>query len=129
MLSMWYCGDISKNIPPYRLLKGADVKHLKGGKQKLSNMKSLVKHVERAAVEIANLPDLVKQQWSPRDVLDLYYAVKHLFEFPSLIDKRTQRFEQLNWKTFYNILSKRKGRLYGEQEQLTSYETDSDTSR
>ena len=46
MLSMWYCGDILKNIPTYRLLKADDVKGMKGGKQKISNMRSLVRHVE-----------------------------------------------------------------------------------
>ena len=45
MLAMWFCGDISKNIPPYRMMKAKYVKHVKGGKQKLSNMKSLVKQV------------------------------------------------------------------------------------
>ena len=115
MLCMWYCGDISKNIPPYRLLKAVDVKELKGGKQKLSNMRCLVRHVERGAA-IVNLRHLVKKKWETRDVLDLYHAVKHLFEFPSLVNGKQRRFEQLGWKTFYNILAKRKGRLYGEQE-------------
>ena len=29
MLAMWFCGDISKNIRPYRMIK-----HVNGGKQK-----------------------------------------------------------------------------------------------
>ena len=111
---MWYCGDISKNIPPFRVLKGVDVKDVKGGKQKLSNMRGLVRHVERAA-GIVNLHHLVKTDMGTRDALDLYHAVKHLFKFPSLINGKQRRFEQLGWKTFFNILAKQKGRLYGEQ--------------
>ena len=60
MLEMWFCGDISKNSPPYRMLMSKDVKHLKGEKQKISNMKSLVKQVIRAA-GIVNRHDLVVQ--------------------------------------------------------------------
>ena len=48
MLEMWFCGNIYKNIPPYRMMRVKDVMHVKGGKQKLSNMKSLVKQVRRA---------------------------------------------------------------------------------
>ena len=35
-------------IPSYRILKAKNVMHRKGGKQKLSNMKSLVKQAIRA---------------------------------------------------------------------------------
>ena len=58
ILAMWFCGDISKNIPPYRILRAKDAMHVKDGKQKLSNMKSLVKQLLRAA-GIANRHDLV----------------------------------------------------------------------
>ena len=53
---MCFFGDISKNIPPYRMLRAKDVIHVKGGNQKLSSMKSLVKQVLRAA-GIANRHD------------------------------------------------------------------------
>ena len=49
MLEMWFFRYISKNIPPYMVLRGKYVMDVKGGKQKLSNMKSLVKQVIRAA--------------------------------------------------------------------------------
>ena len=32
MLAMWFCGNISKNIHPYSMLRLKDIKHLKGGK-------------------------------------------------------------------------------------------------
>ena len=58
MLAMWFCGDISKYIPPYRMMREKDVMHIKGGEQNLSNMKYLVKQVIRAT-GIANRHDLV----------------------------------------------------------------------
>ena len=57
--------------------------HVKGGKQKLSNMKYLVKHILRAT-GIANIHDSVVQNWSPRKAMDLYLGVRHLFDFPCL---------------------------------------------
>ena len=63
------------------MMRAKDVKHLKGGKQKLSNMKSLVKQVIRAA-GIVNIHDLVIQNLSPREVMDVYLDVRHLFDFP-----------------------------------------------
>ena len=114
MLTMWFCGDVSKNIPPYRILKAKDVMRLKGGKQKLSNMKSLVKNVIRAA-SIANRCDLVVRSWSPGKVLDLYRGVKHFFAFPTLLNGKGRRYDTISWKTYFNALMKRKGKLYGEQ--------------
>ena len=114
MLTMWFCCDVSKNIPPYRILKAKDVMRLKGGKQKLSNMKSLVKHVIRAA-SIANRCDLVVRSWSPGKVLDLYRGVKHFFAFPTLLNGKGRRYDTISWKTYFNALMKRKGKLYGEQ--------------
>ena len=58
MLAMWFCGDISKYIPPYRMIREKDVMHIKGGERNLSNMKYLVKQVIRAT-GIANRHDLV----------------------------------------------------------------------
>ena len=58
MLEMWFCRDISKNIPPNRMMRGKNVKHVKGRKQNLSNMKYLVKKVIRSE-GIANRHDLV----------------------------------------------------------------------
>ena len=103
LLCMWYCGDRSKNIPPYRIITGNDLRYVKSGSQKLSMMKKLVKHVERAA-HIVNLPHLVVRNWTVRHVLDLYNAVKHLFAFPSLMRTKKRRLETISWKTYYNIL-------------------------
>ena len=37
VLSIWFCGDISKKNPPYIILRCKDVKQVRGGKN-LSNM-------------------------------------------------------------------------------------------
>ena len=80
MLAMWFCRDISKNITSYRMMRAKDVMHVKGGKKKLLNMKSLVKQVIRAMM-IANRYGLVVQNLSPRKVMDLYLGVGHFFAF------------------------------------------------
>ena len=58
LVRMWYCGDVPSNIPPYKMLQTCDVSHLKHDKCKLSQMKKLMGHVERAA-SIVNKPYLV----------------------------------------------------------------------
>ena len=85
---------------------------MKGGIQKLSMTKKLVKSIEKG-VRIVNLPHLLVQNWTSRHDVDLYNAVKHLFAFPSLNKRR--RLETIAWKTYYNILCARKGYLVGEQ--------------
>ena len=35
MSAMYFFGDVSKNIPPYRVLRAKDVMHIKGGNQNL----------------------------------------------------------------------------------------------
>ena len=112
LLTMWYCGNRSKNIPPYRMVRGYDMREMKRGIQKLSTMKKLAKNVERG-VRILNLPHLLVQKWTSRHFLDLYNAVKHLFGSPSLNKKR--RFETIACKTYYNIFCARKSYLVGEK--------------
>ena len=59
------------------MLKAIDMKYVKGGKQKLSNMRMLVSHVIRVATDLAGLQHLVVKEWNVRNVLDLYNDVKH----------------------------------------------------
>ena len=68
-------------------MRGSDMREMKGGIQKLSTMKKLVKNVEKG-VHIVNLTHLLVQNWTPRHVLDLYNAVKHLFVLHSLNKRR-----------------------------------------
>ena len=90
------------------------MKQVKGEKKKLSNMKTLVKHVMRAAV-IANQNDLVVDWWSPRKVMDLYGGGRHFFSFPCLAYDKRRRYETMSWKTYFNVLMKRKVKLFGER--------------
>ena len=54
------------------------------------------------------------KEWNVRNVLDLYNAVKHWFKFPSLCSHKCQ-WETISWKSYFNLVCKRKGVLYGEQ--------------
>ena len=114
MLEICFCGYVSKNIPPYRMLRSKDVIHVKGVKQKLSNMKYLVKHVLISA-GISNRHNLVVRNWYLRKVMDLYLDVRRFFDFPCLSSDKKRRYETISWKTYYKALSKRKGKPFGEQ--------------
>ena len=119
MLTMWYCGDKSHNIPPYKVLRGSvDLKHLKSGKHQLSMMRRLVKAVERGARDVVGNSNLIKRQWTPRAVLDLFEGTFHLFKFPTLTENTKRRYDTISWKSYYNILDKRKWKLLGEQRNI-----------
>ena len=60
-----------------------------------------------------NLPHLLFQNWTLRNVLDLYNYVKDFFAFPYLNKKRC--LYKIAWNTYYNILCARNGYLVGEQ--------------
>jgi len=100
-VTTWYCGDKSRGIPPYRVLRAWDVAHIKGGKCKLSMMRRVVDAVCRGAT-VVNQPQLVKKNMKEPEALELYQAVKHLFHFPAL-EKKTRRYETLSWKSFYPL--------------------------
>ena len=106
--------EIFLKIPPYRMLRAKDVKHVNGGKQKLTNMKSLIKQVIRAA-GIANRDNLVVQNWSPRKVMDLCLGVRNFYDFTCLSSDNRRLYETISQKIYFNALSKRKGKLFGEQ--------------
>ena len=74
----------------------------------------MVKQVIRAA-GIPNRHDLVVQNWSPRKVMYLYMGVRHFFDFPCMSSDKRIRYETISWKTYFNALSKRKGKIFGEQ--------------
>lgn len=114
LILTWYCGDKPKNVPPYKMLRGADIPAMKNARHMLSMMRRLMSHVERAATEIANRPELVvkRRPWDEKDCKDLYQGVAHFFRIPG---KQTRRFEQISWKSYYNMLEKRKWKLLGEK--------------
>ena len=77
-------------------------------------MKTLVKHAMRAVI-IANRNDLVVTCWHPRNVMDLYGGVRHFFDFPCLAYYKRRHYDTMSWKTYFNVLLKRKGKLFGEK--------------
>lgn len=115
---MWYCGDIPKNIPPYRMLRSCDLKHLNSGKSTLSMMRRVMKQVERA-VTIVNQPHLIKQYMNEQGVFALYHGIKHLLKFDCLQVKKRRKYEIILWKIYYNILLKRGNKLLGESTKST----------
>ena len=56
-------------------------------------MKTLVKHVMRAAV-ISNQNDLGVTFCSPGKLMDLYVGVRHFFDFPCLAYKKEDTTKQ-----------------------------------
>ena len=77
-------------------------------------MKTLLKHVKRAVI-IANSNDLVVNWWSPRKIMDLYMGVRHLFTLSCITSDLKRRYETMSWKTYLNLLMKRKWKLCGEK--------------
>ena len=111
LVRMWYCGDVLSNIPRYKMLRTCDVSHLKHGKCKLSQMKKLMGHVERAA-SIVNQPHLIRKDCTVEHVFVLYNAVKHLFLFDSIKVGKRRSYESISWKTYYNNPSKQNWKLW-----------------
>ena len=77
-------------------------------------MKILLKHFMSAAV-IPNWNDLVVNCWSPRKLMDLYRGVRYLFAFPCLTHDKRIRYETMSCKTYFYVLMKRRGGIFGEQ--------------
>ena len=88
------------------------MREMKGGIQKLSMMKKLVKFLQKG-VQIVKPPHLLVQNCTSIHVLDLYNDVKNLFAFTYL--NKSRRLEKVAWKTYYIISCTRKGYLVGEQ--------------
>jgi hypothetical protein len=112
-IGMWYCGDKTNRIPPYRMLGYQEMKSIKGGKQKICNMRKMIKYIERAAACVGR-EELVRGAFSIPKAILLYESIRHLFEYPSLRITNQRRFDSISWKTFYNLVSKNGGRFVGE---------------
>jgi len=86
---------------------------IKGGTVKSPQMRKRMSCVENGG-RIVNKSSLVKSNMTERDARNLYNSVNHLFKFPAGETKK-RRYETLSWKSYYNLLVKRKWRLYGEK--------------
>lgn len=119
LFTMFFIGDKTKNIPPYRMLSQKDL-FRRTDKTNLSMMKRLMKEAKRGAEFIVGKPELTRHRvWTHRKVLDFYEGVKHLFDFPGKVKAngraRARRFSQLTWKRIFLILQSRRYKLMGEQ--------------
>ena len=65
LVSMCYCGYISRQIYPLKILCWFDDRGMKGGWQKFSVMKVLVCHIERSAIFV-NIQNLLVNPWTLR---------------------------------------------------------------
>ena len=44
-----------------------------------------------------------------------YRGVRHFFDFSCLTYDKRRRYEKMSWKTYFNFLMKRKGKIFGEE--------------
>ena len=113
-LIMWYCGSKVEKIPPYRMLTYMDVKDIKGGKQKLCNMKKMSLYVEEAARQVGRSELVAGPEYTVPKAVTLYNAIECKFRFSNIKITKKRRFETLGWKTFYNIMAKNGSRYADE---------------
>ena len=111
---MWYCGSKVQKIPPYRMLTYMDVKDIKGGKQKLCNMKKMSLYVEEAARRVGRSELVAGPEYTVPKAVTLYNAIECKFRFSNIKITKKRRFETLGWKTFYNIMAKNGSRYADE---------------
>ena len=104
----WNCGDISNNVPKFRLLGPYDIRNIKHGRQKLNMMHYLIKNVYKDA-KIVNIPNLVVRDWTPQKSIELYNSTKNMFMFSNIKASMSRRYKTIVLKAYYNMLIKRKG--------------------
>ena len=108
-VTMWYCGDKSNHIPPLKIISYFWCKINDRRKSKVIMIEFLIHRVKRGS-NIVYIPDFLVKYWTPQKAIDWYYALKHLFEFPSL--ERNRRYTMRFWKTYYNLLVNIKALLF-----------------
>jgi len=74
-------GDFSINVPPYKSLRGIDVKEMKTGKQKVSMIKKIKNEMHNRGAQQLRFDHMMKKSMTTRDALDLYHATKHLIQY------------------------------------------------
>ena len=120
LINMWHRGNTAENIPPYKLLTGADVKHIqgegrggkRGGEKTLSRMTQVMKKIEEIGKQKDVWEDKVGK-WSAESVTELWNGIWESFQ-PYLASPSTRaediekcRKGQINWRTCYNFLYKK----------------------
>ena len=69
-----------------------------------------MKHVRRAAEYVGfRIPQ--NNNMSTDDTVALYQAVKHLFHYKSVRTNHKRRYDDILWKTVFNIITRNKGKF------------------
>lgn len=113
LMEYWYLGDPSSKVPPLINVGGTEFKSLPRGVRKRSDMKYLMKHVERKARELGCYIDNINN-WSIESVRNLYARTRQFFEYPNKSSAQT-KFDKLSWETICHNLRRNKGVLLGEE--------------
>lgn len=107
LMNLWFCGIESEGVPPFRFVKkGCEVHHIPRGTKVLSDMKYLMKHMQRAIEELGMWSE---DNWTEQRVRAVYNIVNGRFNF-----KSNPRYHSLAWSTTARALYRRKGKMIGE---------------
>ena len=109
LMTYWFVGSKHPRVPPLQYVKAYDFPNEKAMKVRLSQMKTMMKHVKRAA-ELVNF-DFTDLRWSVEKTTRLYEATENYFRFPAV---HHRRFTDITWKTVFLLLQKNKFKLVGE---------------
>ena len=109
LIKFWYLGSSEPKVPPFKHARATDFPGNNKMKIVLSQMKWLMKGVERSAqLEGIN----TKEIESVAEATDLYGKVSKHFSYDGA--KRKRRHAHILWKTVYNAYIKNKCLLVGE---------------
>ena len=112
----WLLGDYTQNVPPLRIVKLHDVKHLdkivlpagitqRPARKILSDMKFLMEHVEMLVRENGTWENVHNQT----TVTDMFRSVEGHFKIPSTGNGQHERRDaQMKWQTITHLLRKQK---------------------
>lgn len=112
LMVYWFLGDPSVGVPPLMNVGGSEFKNLSRGVRKRSDMKYLMKHVERKGREAGCYIDDFND-WTDDAVRNLYAKVRKYFEYATKSSAQT-KFDKLSWETVCHNVRKAKGILVGE---------------
>lgn len=113
LMVYWFLGDPSNGVPPLIKVGGTEFKNIQRGVRKRSDMKYLMKHVERKGREENCYMDHVKD-WTPDNVRLLFDQTNKYFDYPNRNSPHT-KFDKLSWETVCHNVRRNKGVLVGEE--------------
>ena len=110
LITCWFVGDKRDGIPPLRFVQCYDLVDKKNAKVIISQWRTLIKHVRRAADSVGfRIPE--NNNMTTADTVALYQAIQPLFRYKSLRVNHKQQYDAILWKTVFNIVIKNKGKF------------------